>query len=146
MQSVVPYLTVRDARAAIDYYAEAFGATARDMTLVAPDGVVAHAEVVIGDSHVFLAEPHDDGVGGAPPDLGGTAVRMVIETDDPDGMAAKAVELGAELLIPVAHQFYGCRAGRIRDPFGHVWIVSKMLEELTREEIEARTAALFGGS
>jgi len=145
MQAVVPYLTVRDAKAAIAFYVAASGAVERDMTLTAPDGVVAHAEIAIGDCLVFLAEPQDDGVGGAPGDLGGTSVRIVIETDDPDGMAAKAVSLGAELLIPVADQFYGCRAGRIRDPFGHVWIVSKLLEELSRAEIEARAAKLFGG-
>ena len=146
MQTVVPYLTVRDAKAAIAFYVEVLGATEKDMMLTAPDGSVVHAEIQIGDSLVFLAEPQDDGVGGAPPDLGGTAVRMVIETEDPDAMVAKAVKMGAELLIPVEDQFYGARAGRIRDPFGHVWIVSKMLEELTREEIEARAAKLFGGS
>ncbi|HEY7583233.1 MAG TPA: VOC family protein, partial [Acidimicrobiia bacterium] len=61
-----------------------------------------------------------------------------------DGVAEKAVDAGAEILFPVEDQFYGDRSGRIRDPFGHVWIVSTHKEELSVEEVERRAAEIFG--
>lgn len=73
-----------------------------------------------------------------------TPTRLHLYTEDADALVSRALEEGAELLIPVADPFYGDRAGRFRDPFGHVWIVASPVEEVSTEEMRERMDALYG--
>jgi PhnB protein len=144
-RDVIAYLSVNGADKAIAWYKNALGAINVGSPLRMPDGAIVHAEIQIGDTPIFLAEASDDGVGGSPNDLGGTAVRLALHTKDADATMAAAEKAGAEVLIPVADQFYGQRAGRIRDPFGHVWIISQPIEYVLPEEMQRRMDAMMQG-
>lgn len=142
---VSPYLTVVGASAALDFYREAFGAVATGPRLTAPDGSIVHAEVRIGDGTVMLSE-HNPAFGTADPrSLGGTPVRLALTVENADATMEAASRAGAKVLIPAGDQFYGHRAGRIEDPFGHVWIVSQMVETLSEEEMQRRLDEMAGG-
>jgi PhnB protein len=121
--TVTPYVIVSDARAAIDFYARAFGAV--QTSLSADDtGKVRHAEVRIGDSPVMLAETFEfHGVSAADPAASGgrTSMHLYLYVPDVDALFAQAIAAGAREVMPVADQSYGDRSGGVVDPFGHVW-------------------------
>ncbi len=135
-----PYLVVADGAKAIDFYQEAFAATEL-MRLADPDGRIAHAELRIGDSLIMLSGEAPEYGRRSPPSLGGTPVTINLYVEDVDAVAQQAVAAGAKILRPVQDQFYGERSGRLADPFGHVWIVSTRIEDVTPEEIVRRSAA-----
>lgn len=133
-------LIVKDAKAAIAYYKKAFGAKEL-YKLTMPDGSVAHGEFKISNTIVMISDENPQWGSKSPASLGGSPVTLNVQVDDPDATAKKAVEAGGKLVYPVADQFYGYRSGRIEDPFGHQWIVSKILEELTPAEMQRRMEA-----
>jgi PhnB protein len=138
--SVTPYLIVKEAARAIDFYKKAFGAVEL-MRMPQPDGKIAHAEIKIGNSPIMLAdEPPESSALGArsPQTLGHSSVIIALYVDDVDAMAREAVATGAKLLIPVKDQFYGDRSGRLLDPFGHVWIIATHKEDVPPEEMQER--------
>ena len=135
--SVAVTLVVRDAKAAIEFYKQAFGAK-HLYSLTMPGGTIAHGEFKIGDTVIMIADENPQWGSKSPQTLGGSPVTLNIMVDDPDAIIAKAEASGAKVLIPASDQFYGYRSGRIQDPFGHIWIVSKMLEELSPEEMQRR--------
>ena len=139
---VIPYLSVKGANAAIDFYAAVLGATER-MRLPGPDGTIGHAEINIGDSLVMLADV-SPGMGQTPGDLGGSPVTIMVYVEDVDAVCKKAVELGATMDREIEDQFYGDRAGGFIDPFGHKWHIATHVEDVEPEEMERRIAALSG--
>lgn len=136
---LTPRLVVSNASAALRFYVEAMGATElerfADPNL---DGKIVHAAFELGGNTVALTDEHPAFCNVAPSTLGGSAVLISLEVDDPDELCTRMVEHGAEVVIPIADRFYGRREGRIRDPFGHLWILSKVLETLDAEEIQRR--------
>ncbi|TDJ24595.1 MAG: VOC family protein [Gammaproteobacteria bacterium] len=126
--SITPYLTVRDASAAISFYENALGAIERNR-MTTPDGLVANAEIVIGDSAILIRDETPDLSG--PTTLGNSPVMIHLYVDDVDSISERAVRAGMEILLPVEDRFYGDRSGRFRDPYGHIWIISTRLEETT---------------
>lgn len=142
---LTPYITVVDAGAALDFYRDAFGAIETGPRLTAPDGSIVHTEFRIGTATVMMAEHNPDFGTAEPRSLGGTPVRLALDVEDADAMVGAAERAGAKVLIPVADQFYGYRAGRIEDPFGHVWVISQLVESLSREEMQRRLDAMFSG-
>lgn len=130
---ITPKLVVVDADAAIDFYTTAFGASL-DARYTA-DGVVVFAQLSIGGASVQLKEQDD--VDLAPPTRGGITTVLDVVTGEPDQVADRAVSAGADVVFPVADQPYGARQGRIRDPFGHEWILGSPLE-LSPEEVQRR--------
>lgn len=142
--SITAYLSLRDAGAAMDFYARAFGATDEGVTIRMPDGTIAHAELRIGETVFYLAEAKTDWGNPSPEDLGDTAVRLALHVADADAAFERAVAAGCTVLIPLADQFYGERSGRLRDPFGHVWLVSQTIEEMSSAEMQARLDAMTG--
>ncbi|HYO46171.1 MAG TPA: VOC family protein [Gemmatimonadota bacterium] len=137
MPAVMPYLGVREAAAAIEFYRQAFGA--KDMgRLNLPDGRIAHAAIDIGGAVVMLADENPEWGNFAPPSLGGTTVRLHLYVDAVDAVFARAIAAGAKEVIPVADQFYGDRSGRLEDPFGHQWIVATRKEEVAMDEMQRR--------
>jgi len=139
--AITPYLSVKGAAAAIDFYKKAFGAT-EVLRMTRPDGRIGHAELTIGDSRVMLADEHPEIDFRGPQSLGGTPVHLHLYVPDVDAVVERAVGAGARLVRPVQDQFYGDRLGMVTDPFGHVWSVATHKEDLSMAEIEKRAAAL----
>jgi PhnB protein len=138
--SVTPYLVVKGAAQAIDFYARAFGA--KEKYRFPMGGIIGHAEILIGDSHVMLADemaPHK-----GPRSLGGTPVSLMIYTDDVDAMFGRAIAAGGKEVRAVENQFYGDRTGVLEDPFGHVWSIATHVEDVAEEEIQRRMATMQG--
>ena len=140
--SVTPYLALKQAADAIEFYRRAFGAKER-MRLVAPDGKVAHAELTIGDSVVMLADEHPEMNFRSPESFNGASITLHLYVKDVDASFRKATEAGAKPLRQVEDQFYGDRTGAVRDPFGHVWHLATHKEDLSSEEIARRAEAAF---
>ena len=139
--TLTPYLSIRGAAQAIDFYKRAFGATER-FRMSGPDGkTVGHAEIVIGDSIVMLADEFPQFGNTSPQTLNGTPVCFGLYVKDADAAYQRALDAGATVLKPIADQFYGDRAGTIQDPFGHKWTLMTHKEDLTPEELQTRLAA-----
>jgi uncharacterized glyoxalase superfamily protein PhnB len=119
-----PYLAVSDARAAIRFYREAFGAELDGPLVVAADGRVGHAELRIGDATVMLADPWEMPGVDNPTALGATTVQLHLYVDDVDETYRRAVAAGGVGQRPPADQPYGDRSGTVSDPFGHVWMLN----------------------
>ena len=138
--SVTPYLVVKDAAKAIEFYKQAFGAAEKNR-MTQPDGRIGHAEIQIGDSRIMLADefPERNIVG--PESLGNTPAMIHLYVEDVDAVAKQAVAAGAEEIRPVQDQFYGDRSGMFVDPFGHKWNISTHKEDVSAEEIRKRAAA-----
>ena len=134
--SVTPYLIVDDAKAAIDFYKRAFGATEK-FRLPMGDRI-GHAEIKIGDSFVMLADEFPDMGHLGPKARGGTTVSLLIYVEDVDSAFKKAIEAGATVERPVENQFWGDRMGSLTDPFGHKWSLGTTVEEVSPQELEAR--------
>jgi len=146
LHTVTPRLVVRDGGAAIDFYRHAFAAEELGERFTGPKGEVIHAEVRIGDSVVMITEESDpDAPAKSPQSLGGVvSAIMALYWDDVDAAWERAVSAGAEILFPLADQFYGERGGRLRDPFGQQWMMSQHIEDVSHEEMNRRAAELFG--
>ena len=139
--AVTPYLIVKGAAAAIDFYKKAFGATER-MRLPAPDGKIGHAEIQIGDSNIMLADENAQMGTRAPQATGGSPVGLVLYVENVDKTVEKATTAGAKVKTKVEDKFYGDRMGTIEDPFGHVWYVGTHIEDVSPEEMKRRMEAL----
>lgn len=132
---VTPYLIMRDAGRAIDFYKKAFGASEL-MRLDYPDGKVAHAEVRIGEGIVMLSEEMAEMGFRSPLALGGTPVSLLVYVPDVDAVFERALAAGAESMRPVADQFYGDRTGTLVDPFGHVWSIATHIKDMSPAEMK----------
>jgi len=137
--SITPYLVIKGASQAIDYYKKVFGAT-EVFRMDTPDGKVAHAELKIGDSHVMLADENPKMGQGhtSAASIGGSPVSLYLYIPDVDRIVERAVTAGAKVLKPVQDQFYGDRSGFIQDPFGHLWGVATHIEDVAPQEMEER--------
>ena len=138
---VTPYLIVRDAANAIDFYTRAFGAK-ETMRLEGPDGRIGHAELRIGDAAVMLADEMPDMGYRGPLSYGGTPVSLLLYVENVDREFEKALAAGAESKRPVADQFYGDRSGTLIDPFGHQWTLATHVEDVSPVEIARRFEAM----
>ena len=138
--TVTPYLIVKGAAQAIEFYKKAFGATEM-LRMARPDGRIAHAEIKIGDSPVMLADEFPEMEARSPQSFGGTPVSIMLYVEDVDTIFSQAVAAGAKVQRPVADQFYGDRTGGVEDPFGHVWYIATHTEDVSPEEMRKRAAA-----
>jgi len=140
--TATPYLIVKGAAEAIEFYKHAFNAT-EQFRMADPSGGVAHAEIKIGNSVIMLADEHPEMGYRGPRALGGSSVSIMLYVDDVDAVFARAVKAGAKSQRAVANQFYGDRSGTLEDPFGHVWTVSTHVEDIPPEEMKRRAEAAF---
>jgi PhnB protein len=137
--SVTPYLIIKGAAAAIDFYKNAFGASEVFRMPDARGKLIGHAEIKIGDSHIMLADEYPDMGYRSPQSLGGTPVSILLYVDDVDTTIPRAVAAGAKLVQPIKDQFYGDRSGTLHDPFGHVWTVATHKKDVSPDEMMEHT-------
>ena len=146
MHSLTPYLTVKDAPGAIEFYKKAFGAVELQR-IPGPDGRLLHASVKIGDSVMMMSEEFPEFGSHGPLSLGGSPVTIHLYTEDVDTAWTKAVEAGCEIIMPLDDTFWGDRFGCLRDPFGHVWSLASRIRDLTAEEVTEAAAKIdFSGT
>jgi PhnB protein len=135
--TVTPYLIVKGAAQALEFYKRGLGAT-EVMRMPGPDGNVMHAEIKIGDSMIMLADEFPEMGAKSPQTIGGSPVGICLYVNDVDALFKQAIAAGAKEERPVKDQFYGDRSGTLRDPFGHQWTIATHKEDLTPEEIGKR--------
>jgi PhnB protein len=142
---VTPYLIVDRAAEAIDFYKNVLGATER-MRMPGPDGTVGHAELMIGDSMIMLADESPEMGSRSPSRVGGTPVMIHVYLEDVDAAFERARAAGSTMLQMPEDRFYGDRAARFEDPFGHRWDVATHIEDVSPEEMAKRAAEMMGAS
>jgi PhnB protein len=138
VQSLSPYIAVKGAAEAIEFYKHAFGAEEQFRLVDPSDGRIGHAEINIGGMIMMLSDEYPDFGASSPESLGGSPVKFQIYVEDADAVFANAVNLGANELRPVAEQFFGDRSGMLLDPFGHSWTVATKTETVSPEEMQIR--------
>ncbi len=143
--TATPYLIIKGAARAIDFYKQVFGATEL-MRFPGPGGSIGHAEIKIGDTPIMLADEVPQMGYRSPQSIGGSPVSLMLYVEDVDRVVERAVKAGAKLERPVADQFYGDRNGTIQDPFGHVWTIGTHKEDVSAEEMQRRAAAMAPSS
>lgn len=135
--ALTPYLSIKGAAQAIEFYKKAFGAKEL-MRMPGAKGDIGHAEMQIGDSRLMLADEHPDIGFLGPRTRGGSAVHMNVYVKDVDAVVERAVKAGAKLTREVQDMFYGDRSGSIEDPFGHTWHVATHVEDVSKAEMKKR--------
>jgi PhnB protein len=135
--SVTPSLTCKNAAAAIDFYKKAFGAKEL-FRMPAPDGRVAHAELLIGDSHIML---NDEMMPMATISQGNRPIYLFLYVENADNTFNTAVQNGAKVDMPLENMFWGDRFGRVSDPFGHQWGIATHVEDVSPDEMKKRSEA-----
>ena len=141
--TVAPYLAIKNAAKALEFYQTAFGAT-EIYKLMMPDGRLGHAEIRLGDSIIMLSDEFPEYGGKAPETLGGSPVSIHLYVEDVDAFFNRALAAGARERKPVMDQFYGDRSGQLEDPFGHLWWVATHKEDVAPDEMQKRVEAMFG--
>jgi PhnB protein len=133
--TLTPFLTVRDAVRAIEFYKQAFGAEERGV-MKGPDGKVMHAELKIGDSIIMLSDEWPEYGALSPQSSGGAGMGLHIYVDGVDVAFDRAVKAGAQVEMPVTDQFWGDRYGKLKDPFGHKWSIATHTKDLSMDEMK----------
>lgn len=136
--AVIPYLTASDAVGALAWYAQAFGAE-EQFRVVGPDGLLGHAEFRIGDATFYLSDEHPAMGVVSPSSLGGTPFALHLTVGDVDALFARAIEAGATVQTQPGDQPHGARHGTLLDPYGHRWMLSQPIEDLSLDEYAARS-------
>ncbi len=144
IHEVFPYLMVSDAQGAVTFYQQAFGAK-EIFRLVEPSGRIGHVELQLGPVVLMVCDEFPEYGMVAPPRDGFTGCTLHLHVDNADAMAERAAAAGATVLMPPTDQFYGERSCRLRDPFGHTWLLGHSIEKLTPEEMQRRYTALLAG-
>lgn len=144
--AVTPYLTIRGASAAIDFYKKAFGAEEK-VRMPGPDGnSVMHGEIAIGGSMIMLSDEFPERGVMSPTHYGGPTSSLMLYVPDADAVFRQAVAAGATALMPVTDMFWGDRMGQVLDPFGHKWSIATHTLDLTADEMQkAMEAAMASG-
>ncbi len=138
--TATPYLIVREAAKAIEFYKKAFGAT--EIMRMGDGNKIHHAEIKIGTSPIMLGDECVEMQALSPATIGNSPVTIMLYVEDVDAVFNKAVAAGATVQRPLADQFYGDRTGGLIDPFGHKWYVATHIEDVSHEELQKRSAAM----
>ena len=144
IKEMFPYLHVRNAAQAIDFYARAFGAQEK-FRLTEPSGRIGHAELDFGGMILMLSDEYPEcGIRG-PQAAGETTVTLHLHVDNADEFIQRAAKAGAEVERQPQDEFYGERGGVVRDPFGHRWNIGHSIEEVSPSEMQRRYDKLMEG-
>ena len=133
--TLTPFLTVRNAARAIEFYKQAFGAQERGVAK-GPDGKVMHAELKIGDSVIMLSDEYPEFGSLSPQSVGGSPMGLHIYIENVDAAFDRAVKAGAQVEMPVMDQFWGDRYGKLKDPFGHKWSIATHVKDVSADEMK----------
>lgn len=133
--TLTPYMTVRDAARAIEFYKQAFGAEEKGV-MNGPDGKIMHAELRIGDSIFMLADEFPQYGSLSPQSTGGAGMGLHIYVEDVDAAFERATKAGASVEMPVSDMFWGDRYGKLADPFGHKWSIATHKRDMSMEDME----------
>jgi uncharacterized glyoxalase superfamily protein PhnB len=144
IKEVYPYLRVKDAAAAIEFYVQVFGAQEL-FRLSEPNGRIGHAELAVGKATLMLSDEYPEHGILSPQSRGGTGTSIHLHVVNADAVAARAVAAGATMVREPTDQFYGERSCAIRDPFGHEWSLGHEIERISHEEIQRRFTAMCSG-
>jgi PhnB protein len=138
--TVTPYLTVDNAKQAIDFYTRAFGA--KEITRMdGPQGKISHAELKIGDSMLMLSDEMASNGARSPRSLGGSPVNIFLYVEDVDTVFGRAKDAGAKVDMPLEDMFWGDRYAKVTDPFGHSWSLATHKEDVAPAEMQKRAQA-----
>jgi PhnB protein len=140
VSAVTPYLCIREAAKAIDFYVNAFGARETFTRITDSTGRVGHAEIQIGATTIMLADEHPEHGFVSPLTLKGAHMQLFVSVTDADAAVQRAVAAGGRLTKPVQNQFYGHRSGEITDPFGYRWTLSTKIEDVPDDQLQRRAA------
>jgi PhnB protein len=141
--SITPHLIVDDGEKAIDFYTKAFGA--KELFRVPSPGGIAHAELQIGDSHIYLCAECPEMGAKSPKTYGGSPVGIHLYVEDVDTAFKTALDAGCKETMPLSKMFWGDRYGKVTDPFGHTWSLATHVEDVPPEELPARAEAAMCG-
>jgi PhnB protein len=144
VNEVFPYLRLRGAAEAIEFYKRAFDAQ-EVCRLSEPSGRIGHAEIKIGSTVLMLADEHPEFNILGPQTLGGTTIALHLHVENVDAVWQQAKAAGATVLRELENQFYGERSGSLRDPFGHEWMLGQHIEDVSDDEMQRRYHALMSG-
>ena len=142
-QTLIPYLRVRGAASALEFYKKAFGAVEIIRVYVPGSETIMHASIRIGNSMLMLSDEFPQWKSFSPLSLNGTGSLVHINVDDVDKAFAQAVAAGAKVTMPVANMFWGDRYGKLIDPYGHEWSMATHVEEVSAEEMQQRAVTMF---
>ncbi|HLZ42639.1 MAG TPA: VOC family protein [Candidatus Sulfotelmatobacter sp.] len=135
--TLTPFLTVRNAERAIEFYKQAFGAELRGGGVAkGPDGKVIHAELKIGDSVIMLSDEYPEYGSKSPQSIGDSGMGLHIYNENVDAAFDRAVKAGATVEMPVMDQFWGDRYGKLRDPFGHKWSIATHVKDMSEDDMK----------
>ena len=137
-RKVSAYFVVNNAAQAIDFYKRAFGAEEIFRMTDPSDGRVGHAELRFGETLMMLADEYPDFGALSPDTIGGSPVTFHLDTASTDAMVEQALSAGATLLRPATDQSFGERVAQVMDPYGHRWMLSQTIEQVTPEEMQRR--------
>ena len=138
--SLTPYLVIKGAAEAIEFYKKAFGAT-EILRMPGPGGRIMHAEVKIGNSILMLSDENPERGFFSPSTTGKATSSMMLYTDDVDATFKRAVGAGAKGDQQPTDMFWGDRMGNLTDPFGHKWAIATHKEDVSPAEMEKRMQA-----
>ena len=142
IKDAFPYLRVKGAPAAIDFYKNVFGATER-FRLTEPSGRIGHIELDLGNIVLMLSEEYPEYGCLGPQSPGSTGMAIHLHVDNADELTARAIAAGATMVREPSDEFYGERSCTIRDPFGHEWMLGHEIEKVSHEEMQRRFTAMF---
>jgi|HubBroStandDraft_6_1064221.scaffolds.fasta_scaffold891620_1 PhnB protein len=134
---LIPLLVVRDAARAITFYVQGLGAKEVARYLHPTKNTISHADLAVSDAGFSVAEEAREWNSDAPPSLGGSPVVLQLHVDDADTAFERMCRAGAAVMYPL-QEFAGERMGRLRDPFGHLWILKQQIEDLSADEVQKR--------
>ena len=145
MAGAIPYLRVRGAVSAVDFYKKAFGAT-ENSRILTPDGRLGHADISIGTARIMLCDEYEENEIYSPQHFGGTTVCVLLYVANVDAFAAKAIGNGCKLDRPIKTEFYGDRVAQLEDPWGHVWMIHTRVEDVSPAELQRREMEIYNQS
>lgn len=137
--TLTPHMVVKNAAAAIEFYKKAFGAM-ENCRLSAPNGLLIHAQVQIGNSRLMLMDEMECPNGGSAKsalELGGSPISLHLHVEDADAAFQQAIAAGAEETMPLQDMFWGDRYGRLKDPFGYEWSIASTIQEMSQADMQA---------
>lgn len=144
-RTITPYLVVKGAGEAMDFWVKAFGAV-EVVRMPGPGGTVMHGEVKIGDSMLMLSDEFPDWGQLGPVSRGGATGSVMLYVEDCDAAFNRAVEAGCTVKMPPTDEFWGDRFAKVADPFGHEWAIATHVEDVSPEEMQKRMAERFGAA